>query len=149
MTMASFNYGLISNWYNNDSLPELFKQLEIGDLLEFDRSLYRHWAVCVTVAGRGSLVIHRNATSSTGEFLFEKARMYLKDKELAGEYNLKSNNCEHFAILCRNKRKFSTQVEFAETAAAVAIGSFVMIGAAALLGGLLSNKKQKEDEEHQ
>jgi len=37
----------VSKWYTPDELHELVVEVHEGDLLEFDRDIYKHWAVYV------------------------------------------------------------------------------------------------------
>ncbi|GAB6020864.1 hypothetical protein CHUAL_003514 [Chamberlinius hualienensis] len=68
--MSNSNYGRLSKWYNADSMSAFYKVLKVGDLIEFDRGLYNHWAVCIKVNGSRTKVIHRTASASTPFALF-------------------------------------------------------------------------------
>ncbi|WAR04921.1 PLAT3-like protein, partial [Mya arenaria] len=98
------------------------EELHPGDLVEFDRGMYSHWAV---YKGKGR-IIHLagdendglNANLNSGNIFticgrrFNKAFVREDDFwEMIGEigYNLLWGNCEHFAKFCRYGKSKSDQ----------------------------------------
>ncbi|KAK2712734.1 uncharacterized protein LOC136024880 isoform X1 [Artemia franciscana] len=157
------NKGYKSDWFRNAPTlrEEFLKKLHIGDLLEFDRLTYKHWAVyvgCDEVVHlcnvKSSLFSGTSASISTSKYteceitdenpvqkndlykvwsnslcrinnsfdrksapnpsyeIFKRAILFIlaPDKGFKG-YNLLTMNCEHFALLVRNNRAESLQVE--------------------------------------
>ena len=44
---AGFNVGVRTRWYSPGELSALLQGLQEGDQLEFDRGIYKHWAVYI------------------------------------------------------------------------------------------------------
>ncbi|GAB6028422.1 hypothetical protein CHUAL_002582 [Chamberlinius hualienensis] len=154
--MASFKQ---SGWYSKRNLSELYRQIELGDLIEISRLGCRHWAVCVEAGRTQCTIMHRissswlafssskscSSTNSGNSIIEEKLDTVVNgvfdgtleifearinnslDKTYKpfppeviatrakahpqDDYNLFTNNCEHFANECRYGQKVSFQIE--------------------------------------
>ena len=74
------------------------------------------------------------------EKIVKTAEYYLKNKEEWGDYNLVSNNCEHFATYCATGYKSSGQVVKAVIVGVIGVGV-----AAKIALDLLGNKDKDND----
>lgn len=59
------NVALVTPWFTINDKDGLLRILSKGDLLEFKREAYRHWAVCICV-GTDPVVAHRTTGAKDG-----------------------------------------------------------------------------------
>ncbi|XP_059146393.1 phospholipase A and acyltransferase 4-like [Physella acuta] len=93
----------------------------VGDLLEFQRGVYSHWAVFAAshgqvdefweVAGSSPVVINNILDNEYSHLPAGEILMNATSKLGATGYDVVCANCEHFATWCRYGKARSIQVE--------------------------------------
>ncbi|GMS81238.1 hypothetical protein PENTCL1PPCAC_30323, partial [Pristionchus entomophagus] len=117
--------------YSNDALNDSARRFGIS--IEISGNVEVQWATLEQVAN-GCAVRKNNSHDNkqeprSPEEIIEMAKQKLGESE----YNLVTNNCEHFANYCRYGRKRSGQVQ---TTAQASAGVFGIFAAVVVIGGV-------------